>query len=124
MTIRTTAAALALLLAAGIGAQAQQTQQTQPARPGQPAPAAQTAPARQAPAAQTAPARAPLINVNSATAEDLEKLPQIGPARSKAIIENRAAGKGGAYKDMADLEKRANLPSNAVAAIKDLVRFR
>lgn len=113
MTIRTTAAAIALLLAAGLSAHAQQTQ---PARPAQPAPAAQTAPAR--------PAQAQLVNVNAASAEDLEKLPQIGPARSKAIIENRAAGKGGAYKDMADLEKRANLPSNAVAAIKDLVRFR
>ena len=68
--------------------------------------------------------RTALINVNTATAAELDGLPQIGPARSKAIMDNRVAAKGGAYKDIADLEKRADLPSNAIAAIKDKIRFR
>ena len=109
MNFKTVAAALALMLTAGVAtAQSQRPATT-------PAPAA--APAQ--------PAKAePKVNVNTANAEELDKLPQIGPARSKAIIDNRVAAKGGAYKDIADLEKRADLPKNAIEAIKDKVRFR
>lgn len=114
MSFKTTAAAIALLLSVG----AASAQTTQPARPGAaPAPAPAAQPAARTPQAQ-------LINVNVANADELDKLPQIGPARAKAIIENRVAAKGGAYKDIADLEKRADLPSNAIAAIKDKIRFR
>ena len=109
MSFKTTIAALALVLSAGAA-----FAQAQPATPARPA----------APAAQPAAKVEPKINVNTAKAEELEALPQIGPARSKAIVENRVAAKGGAYKDMADMEKRANLPSNAVEAIKDKIRFR
>jgi len=63
-------------------------QGTQPAQPAKPAPAVTTpAPAKPA---TTGAATAPQVaktNLNTATAAELDKLPQIGPARSKAIIE-------------------------------------
>ena len=60
------------------------------------------------------------INLNTATATELDTLPQIGPARAKAIVEARAKGK---FKDWDDFVARKVIPSNAVAAIKDLVSF-
>ena len=112
MSLKTTVAAIAMLLAAGTA----HAQSQQPARTG-------TQPA--APASQPArPAQATLVNVNTANSEELDKLPQIGPARAKAILDNRVAAKGGACKDLADLEKRADLPKNAMEAIKDKIRFR
>ena len=129
MSFKTTVAALAVVLSAG-AAFAQAQQPATPARPAAPtftAPAAPAAPAKAtpAPAAAAQPAaKTALINVNTATAAELDGLPQIGPARSKAIMDNRVAAKGGAYKDLADLEKRADLPSNAIAAIKDKIKFR
>jgi competence protein ComEA len=91
-----------------------------------------TAPAVQAPAARpavapapaaTAPATRPaaaatLINLNTAPASDLDNLPQIGAARSAAIIAKRP------YKDWADFVAKNVVPANAEAAIKDKVRFR
>ena len=72
MSFKTTVAALALVLSAGAA-----FAQAQPA----------TSPRPTAPAAQTAPApRAALINVNTAGADELDKLPQIGPARAKDLI--------------------------------------
>ena len=127
MSFKTTVAALAVVLSTGAAFAQAQTQQ--PARPAQPTfgTALPAAPAKATPApaaAQPAAKQGALVNVNTAGADELDKLPQIGPARAKAIIENRVAAKGGAYKDIADLEKRADLPSNAIAAIKDKVRFR
>ncbi|WP_406854275.1 helix-hairpin-helix domain-containing protein [Alsobacter sp. KACC 23698] len=116
-----------------------------PAKPVVAAPAAPaaTAPAKPAMAAPAAPAPAPTVaapakpavaspapaaavtgakvNLNTATAEELDKLPQIGPARSKAIIEARAKGK---FKDWADFQARNVIPSNAETAIKDLAVVR
>jgi competence protein ComEA len=76
-----------------------------------------TAPTKAAPttAAKTAP-----VNLNTATAEQLDALPQIGAARAKAIVEARAKGK---FKDWADFEARNIVPKNAEAAIKDKVFF-
>ncbi|HKD28962.1 MAG TPA: helix-hairpin-helix domain-containing protein, partial [Xanthobacteraceae bacterium] len=60
------------------------------------------------------------INLNTATATELDTLPQIGPARAKAIVEARAKGK---FKNWDDFVTRKVVPSNAEAAIKDLVSF-
>jgi DNA uptake protein ComE-like DNA-binding protein len=60
------------------------------------------------------------INLNTATATELDTLPQIGPARAKAIVEARAKGK---FKNWDDFVARKVVPSNAEAAIKDLVGF-
>ena len=91
-------------------------QTPQPSRPAAPA---VTSPAK--PENPTTPA--PVvnkINLNTATATELDTLPQIGPARAKAIVEARAKGK---FKDWDDFVARKVVPSNAEAAIKDLVSF-
>ena len=118
MRFKSTVAALALVISAG-AAMAQTAQPQTPARPAAPAAAQPATPPKAAAptAAQPAAKQAALVNVNTANAEELDKLPQIGPARSKMIMDNRVAAKGGPYKDIADLEKRADLPSNAIAAI-------
>ena len=60
------------------------------------------------------------VNLNTATAAELDNLPQIGEARSKAIIEARAKGK---FKSWDDFVARKVVPANAEAAIKELVSF-
>ena len=103
---------------------------TTPAKPGTKPTAATpaaTTPAKPTPApAAAAPAPAPAatagarINLNTATAEELDKLPQIGPARAKAIIDARAKGK---FKSWDDFVARKIVPSNANAAIRNQVGF-
>jgi DNA uptake protein ComE-like DNA-binding protein len=111
-----TSAVLALL---SIPAFAQGTMQsTTP--PAKPAPVV-TAPL--AKPATTGAATAPVAaktNLNTANAADLDKLPHIGPARAKAIIEARAKEK---FKSWDDFVARKVVPSDAVAAIKDVVTF-
>lgn len=108
-----TSAMLALLSVPAFG------QGTQPAQPAKPAPAV-TAPAKPATiGAATAPQVAK-TNLNTATAAELDKLPQIGPARSKAILEARAKAK---FKNWDDFVARKVVPADAAAAIKDVVSF-
>jgi DNA uptake protein ComE-like DNA-binding protein len=82
---------------------------------------AATQPAKAPPAkAMPAPAATPqgqLVNLNTAAAADLDKLPQIGEARSKAIIAKRP------YKNWDDFVAKKVVPANAEAAIKGKVRF-
>ncbi len=141
MTRFLSAAALSLLLAAPAFAQSAApatTKQTTPAAtttapataPATSAKPAAAAPATTAPAAAAtsakpaAPAAAQTqsqkVNLNTATAKDLDALPQIGEARAKAIVEARAKGK---FKDWNDFVARKVVPSNAEAAIKDKVSF-
>ncbi len=113
-----------------VAAFAQAPAPTTPARPAVPpavtAPAAPAAPAVAAPRPATpAPAAATTpvtkkVNLNTADAKELDSLPQIGEARSKAIIEARTKAK---FKDWADFEKRNVVPKNAEDAIKDKVSF-
>jgi len=94
-------------------------QGTQPAQPAKPAPAV-TAPAKPA---TTGAATAPQVvktNLNTATAAELDKLPQIGQARSKAIVEARTKAK---FKDWNDFVARKVVPAEVAAAIKDVVTF-
>jgi DNA uptake protein ComE-like DNA-binding protein len=129
-------AILGLLASPVLAQTAQPAQPSQPSRPSAPAPAqpaqpqrpaaAAPAPAAAQPAARTtAPAatqaQGQKVNLNTAAEGDLDKLPQIGPARAKAIVENRT--KSGRFKDWNDFVARGVVPSNAEAAIKDLVRF-
>jgi competence protein ComEA len=58
------------------------------------------------------------INLNTATATELDELPQIGPARAKAIVEARAKGP---FKNWDDFVARKVVLSNAEAAIKELI---
>jgi competence protein ComEA len=108
-----TSAMLALL---SVPALAQGTPSAQPAKPGP----AVTAPAKPA---TTGAATAPQVaktNLNTATAAELDKLPQMGPARSKAIIEARAKAK---FKNWDDFVARKVVPADAAAAIKEVVSF-
>ena len=84
-------------------------------------PAPKAAPATAAPAAKMAPApaetapKAALVDINSATKAELDALPQIGAARSEAIIKNRP------YKGKDDLINKKIIPQNAYDAIKDKI---
>ncbi len=76
-------------------------------------PAAPT-PAKPA-ATAIAPAQAGLIDINSASKEQLDALPQIGSARAEAII------KGRPYKSKNELLDRYIVPQNVYDAIKDKI---
>ena len=120
MTLSRFATGLAALALAAAPALAQTA--TQPATPAKPA-APMTTPAAPAakPAAPAATqAQAKKININTASAAELDTLKGIGEARSKKIIEERGKAK---FKDFADLVKRGTLPSNVEAEIKDKVTF-
>lgn len=83
-------------------------------------------PAKSAPGKKTTPAkteRPPVtnkVNLNTANAQELDALPQIGPARAKAIIEARAKGP---FRNWDEFVARKVVPANAQKAIKDLVTF-
>ena len=56
-----------------------------------------------------------LVDINSASAEELDKLPGVGPARAKAIIANRP------YNGKDDLNQRKIIPPNVYNQIKDKI---
>ncbi len=60
------------------------------------------------------------VNLNTATAAELDRLPQIGATRAQAIITARNQEK---FKNWDDFIARKIVPENAEAAIKDLVAF-
>jgi competence protein ComEA len=91
----------------------------QVAAPAQPAAPAVAAPAKTATPAATAPI-VKKINLNTAAATELDTLPQIGPARAKAIVDARAKSP---FKNWDDFVARKVVPANAEAAIKDKVTF-
>jgi competence protein ComEA len=62
-----------------------------------------------------APTQGGLVDINSASAEELDKLPGVGPARAKAIIANRP------YNGKDDLAQRKIIPPNVYAQIKDKI---
>ena len=108
-----TSVTLALLSAPGFA------QAPQPAHPAKPAPAA-AAPAKPTTTGAATASQVAKTNLNTAPAAELDKLPQIGSARSKAIIEARAKSK---FKDWNDFVARKVVPAEAAAAIKDVVTF-
>ena len=111
-------AALALIAASPLAAQtAAPTAPTKPAAPAVAAPAQPAAPAKPTtPAATsaTAPAAA-LLDINSASKDDLDKLPGIGAARAEAIV------KGRPYKGKDDLVAKKIIPETVYDGIKDKI---
>ncbi len=80
-----------------------QTTQTTPAKPSTSIPTAKPA------------AAAPLVDINSASAEDLDKLPGIGKSRADAII------KGRPYKGKDDLVNKKILTPGVYNGIKNKI---
>jgi competence protein ComEA len=114
------ALAVALLATAGTAVANEEpiriAQAAAPAAPAKTAPAA--APAKAAPAAPAAAAPAKteaLLDLNTASREDLIKLKGIGEVRADAII------KGRPYKGKNELVDRNIVPENVYNDIKDLV---
>ncbi|MFE1601739.1 ComEA family DNA-binding protein [Methylobacterium sp. ID0610] len=108
---RALAAAALLGAAAPVLAQAPAPAPTTTTKPAPAAPAAKpAAPTTPAPAAKPA-----LIDLNSATKEELDTLPGIGAARAEAII------KGRPYRGKDELLSKKIVPSNVYEGIKDKV---
>ncbi len=73
------------------------------------------APALAAPPARPAESSAGVVNINTATSEQLQLLPTIGPARARAIIEYRK--QHGAFKSVDEL---ANVSGIGSAGLEEL----
>jgi competence protein ComEA len=125
MSMKRIAFAAALLGTLALPAFAQApTTPTTPTRPAVTAPA--TPPTAAAPT--TAPAApkataAKSVNINTATAKELDTLPGVGAARSKSILAERAKG---SFKDWPDFDKRmtgTNVNTGVRKKIKDMVTF-
>jgi DNA uptake protein ComE-like DNA-binding protein len=65
--------------------------------------------------ADTAQAEAALLDINSASKDQLDALPGIGSARADAIIKNRP------YNGKDDLVQRKIIPQNVYNGIKDKI---
>jgi DNA uptake protein ComE-like DNA-binding protein len=97
--------ALMLLLAAPALAQTSQTTPSGKASP----------PATGGTSTQPAPAQGNLVDINSASKEELDALPGIGSARADAIIKHRP------YRSKNELDDKKIIPHAAYEGIKDRI---
>ena len=75
--------------------------------------------AQSTPSSQAAPAAAAPLNLNAATQADLEKLPGIGAATAKSIIEYRQ--KNGGFKKVEELMNVKGIGEKSFLKLKALV---
>ena len=62
------------------------------------------------------------ININTASAEELDKLPEIGPTKAKAIVDYRTAN--GKFASPEDIMKVSGIKEGTYAKIKDFIVVR
>ncbi len=62
-----------------------------------------------------------LVNINTASASELDKLPGIGATLSQRIVDYRT--KNGPFKNLDDLKKVAGITKGVIDKIKDLISF-
>ncbi len=60
------------------------------------------------------------MNINTASAADLDKLPGIGPAKAKAIVDYRT--QNGNFKTIEDIEKVKGIKGGVFSKIKDYIK--
>ncbi len=96
---------------------------------GEGSPSAAPPPAASGPATEAPPAEAPAprpasggagVNINTASASELQKLPGIGPSKAAAILADRDAR--GAFKSCADLDRVQGIGPATVAGLVDACR--
>jgi DNA uptake protein ComE-like DNA-binding protein len=61
------------------------------------------------------------INVNTATVENLVKIPYIDASLAEVVLSNRLSG--GHYRNLVDFQQRLNLSSDAIAQLMYYLRF-
>ena len=86
-----------------------------------PTPARPQAPQPAIPKPQSPAIAGGTINLNTATASELELLPQIGPALAARIIDYRTTH--GPFRQLADLDKVKGIGPKTLDKLKGLVRF-
>jgi competence protein ComEA len=62
------------------------------------------------------------ININTATAEELDRLPGIGPTKAKAIIDYR--NQNGDFKTLEDIQKVKGIKTAEFSKLKDFIKLR
>jgi competence protein ComEA len=62
------------------------------------------------------------VNINTATAEELDALPGIGPTKAQAIIDYR--NQNGPFKSIEDIENVKGIKEGEFGKIKDMIRVR
>ncbi len=97
-----------------------QPRTTTPTPPSAVAPPVATQPVR--PATSPTP-QAQKVNLNTGAAADLDKLPQIGAARAKVIIDERAKGRYKNWDDFVTRMKGTTVNQAAIEAITGKVSF-
>jgi competence protein ComEA len=112
---------LAFTALIGLAATPVLAQSTAPFSPSHPAVTAPAMPVASSPT-MTMPVTK-RTNLNTATAAELDVLPEVGSARSKVILDERGKAK---FKDWADFDRRmagTSVNAGVKAKIKDLVVF-
>jgi competence protein ComEA len=94
-----------------------------PAVSAQAKPASARAPGAAAagPAASEAPAVSGVLNLNTASAEELTRLPGVGPSRAQAIVELRTRMKG--FKSLEDLMRVRGIGRKTFRKLEPMLRL-